>query len=185
MDHERRRTVVQHIFEFADGQTPVQKHCDRARSGAGELDVEIRDAILREQSHSVATPNAERAEIGRHGVDPSIEIGVGEAPAGSEFAYRLFLRTMRGVVRDPIVGSHGAVPGRPGRGHRRQFGGIGKQGGRSLHGLPPLTFDARIHQPILLARSAFSAKLTTYPVRKQAGDSALDAFLFCSLSPRL
>ena len=60
VDQQLRRTVVEDVLELRDRQAPVQQHGDRAAAAAAELQVEEFDAVVRQQGHAVAAPDAQR-----------------------------------------------------------------------------------------------------------------------------
>ena len=78
VEQDLRRRVVEYVFEFTDGEPPVEQDTDGAVSLACELDIEELDAVVGEDRDTVAASDSDRRQVGGHGVDSPVEVGVGK-----------------------------------------------------------------------------------------------------------
>ena len=78
--HDLRPGELDAVGELRCGEAPVQGRDDRAELGRGQLDLDVRGAVLAEQRDPVATPDAVCGERVGEPVHPLVQCGVRPAP---------------------------------------------------------------------------------------------------------
>ena len=129
VDQQQRRAVVEDVFQLGGGETPVQQHRDAAGAAAGELQVEILDAVVRQQRHPLTAADAQRLQVRGHGLGALVQVGIAVVLARVQLAHGLLGRSVGGMVGDPVVGAHRTVAGRARAAHGRLGGRVDGKGG--------------------------------------------------------
>ena len=121
MDQKARSAVLKDIVQLRFRQAPVEEHADRAGPHAGELNIEIFDAVMSQNRHAIAPSDPAGLQIGGHGLDTLVELGIGEAPARRELPDRLPPAALKGMMGDPVIDPDRSVSDRTRGGHTRQL----------------------------------------------------------------
>jgi hypothetical protein len=100
---ERRLAIREHEGDLGRGETPVERHEDRARAHACEMKHQHLRGIARQNRYALAVRRAQgSAQHAGGAVDGVIELGVGEAGVRCQVVNRDFGRRRPGEMRNEV-----------------------------------------------------------------------------------
>ncbi|MEZ5340902.1 MAG: hypothetical protein R2706_05495 [Acidimicrobiales bacterium] len=109
MHKDKRRAVVEDVFELGDREPPIEQDADGAEPPARKLEIEELNPVVGQNTDAVAASDPDRCQIRRRGVNPTVKFCVAEGPSAAEVTNRLRCRSMRRMMMDPVIDRNGPV----------------------------------------------------------------------------